>query len=141
MRLSAVILIIACIMLVVLLFAKALVLHDAHHRRVQQSLTAVPSTVILGSIDRRSVVAKHISLINQTKDDIAVLSVNSSCECLRAEPGTFNVSPGDRMDLSLIFDVTHEQSYIGGLQMNVEGITGGGHSAFRVQVQAELNLP
>lgn len=79
-----------------------------------------------------------ITLRNRTSRPLGIRRVETSCPCLRAEPMSFTVRPGESAEVRLAFDSSQEPDFRGGLSIGVVGYDSAGEAVFRTRVDLDV---
>ncbi len=97
-----------------------------------------PDLVSLGVVGPGQPAQAIIKLRNPGAQPLTVQRVDTSCPCVRAEPESIVVAPGEIKQLRVCFDPSVEPAFQGGLSVNITGLGAEDRLLFRSRVDLDV---
>lgn len=98
----------------------------------------VAPTISLGKINIGGTASRSAVVVNAANHVVRVDSIRSSCPCVRVEPATFELPPGQSQDLKITADMSDEVEFTGGLGVRVELLGPGKQKLGEFQVDLDV---
>jgi len=108
--------------------------------RARFPLEISPDPVDLGVLPPGRSAQATISLRNPGPRPVSVERIETSCPCIRAEPASFKVGPGELAELVTRFDPSDDPDFRGGLSIEVVGRSPRDFVLFRARVDLEIRV-
>ncbi len=97
-----------------------------------------PDPSELGILNPDQQAESQVELRNLGREPILIGRIETSCPCVRVEPGMFQIGPGEAKSLAVRFDPADEPDFHGQLSVIVTGYDDAGRAAFGTRVNLEV---
>ena len=101
-------------------------------------LSLIPRTLDLGVLPLGRTARGEFRLANRLDESIAILRVETSCECVTVNPDSFRIDPRGEIPLRIAFDPSGEPNFRGKLRVEVIGYGPSDQIVFRTSVRVEI---
>jgi hypothetical protein len=101
-------------------------------------LSVQPDPIALGAIPAGKPASGRFTVSNPTTQQVHVDQIDTTCECLKLTPTTFDVESGGSIEIQARFNPDHDPQFRGSLSVGLTGYGGASVPVFRTRITLEV---
>jgi len=108
------------------------------HHSPKTLLTPSATTIDLGIVPQAGREQETFSLTNCGTKPVEISKIETSCDCLDIRLSRRVIGPSEKLLATTSLDLSKEPNFLGGLAIEVKGLTGSGDPAFSIVVDVTV---